>query len=185
MNGTDDLGNSYLDDETYKFEVTQRAAHKVSLWPGNNLVSLPGDPVDPSIDAVLPPSHPATAVLAYDPTDPVGPWLAATRDPGGVWSGPLTEIRQGHGYWVDTSAFTPISARLVERGSGEVPPTFALTAGWNLIGVVAASSDSIGDVTASSYLASVSWSVAYTYDTSNNSWTKITKGPWRLTPTPC
>ena len=176
VNGTDDLGNSFLDDETYKFEVTQRAAYKVSLWPGNNLVSLPGDPVDPSIDAVLPASHPATAVLAYSPTDPVGPWLAATREAGGTWSGPLTEIRQGHGYWVDTSAFTPISTRLVERGSGEVPPTFALTQGWNLIGVVAASSDSIGDVTAAEYLASVNWSVAYTYDTSNNSWTKVTSG---------
>ena len=176
VNGEDDLGNSYLDDETYKFEVTQRAAYKVSLWPGNNLVSLPGDPVDPSIDAVLPASHPATAVLAYSPTDPVGPWLAATREAGGTWSGPLTEIRQGHGYWVDTSAFTPISTRLVERGSGEVPPTFALTQGWNLIGVVAASSDSIGDVTAAEYLASVNWSVAYTYDTSNNSWTKVTSG---------
>ncbi len=175
VNGEDELGNVLGSDYKYNFEVVQRAPYKLSLWPGSNLVSLPGEPEDPSIDAVLPGSHPATSVLAYDPANPVGPWLAATREPGGLWSGPLTEIRAGNGYWVETSAFTPISTRLQERGSGEVPPTFALTAGWNLIGVVAASSDSIGPVSASSYLASVNWSVAYTYDTSENSWTKVTK----------
>ncbi len=177
VNGEDELGNPLVGgDYKYNFEVEERTPYMLDLWPGNNLVSLPGEPVDPSIDAVLPGSHPATAVLAYAPTDPVGPWLAATREPGGLWSGSLTEIRAGHGYWIETSAFTPVSAQLQERGSGEVPPTFPLTQGWNLIGVVAASNDSIKDVSATAYLASVNWSVAYTYDTSNNSWAKVTKG---------
>ncbi len=176
VNGTDELGNSLSKDATFNFEVIQRPAHKVSLWPGNNLISVPGEPVDPSIDVVLPSSHPATAVLAYDPTDPVGPWLAATREPGGTWSGPLTQINQGKGYWVDTSTFSPLSVQLRERGSGEVPPTFPVTSGWNLIGVVAASNDALTEsVAAKDYLASINWSVAYTYNTGSNDWTKITK----------
>ena len=176
VNGTDDLGNTLSNDYSYNFEVVKRAPYPVGLWPGNNLVSVPGEPENPSIDVVLPGSHPATAVLAYDPSDPVGPWLAATRDAGGSWSGPLTEIRAGRGYWIDTTTFTPLSVSLQERGSGEVPPTFPLIAGWNLIGVVAPSSDSIGPVTAANYLASVNWAVAYTYSTEHSSWTKITKG---------
>ena len=175
VNGTDELGNSLGRDAEFDFEVVRRPAQTVDLWPGNNLVSIPGDPEDPAIDVVLPSDHPATAVLAYDPTDPVGPWLAATRDAGGTWSGPLTEIRAGKGYWVDTNAFNPLSVQLRERGSGEVPPTYAVVAGWNLLGVVAASLDSIGDgVAAKDYLASIDWSVAYTYDTASNRWTKLT-----------
>ena len=115
------------------------------------------------------------------PTDPVGPWLAATREAGGSWSGPLTEIREGQGYWIDTSTFNPLSVQLKERGSGEVPPTFALTAGWNLVGVVDPGlRPSMGpnrrEVSADAYFASVDWRVAYTYDTASNSWTKVTKG---------
>lgn len=175
VNGTDELGNTLSRNAEFDFTVKQRPAHDVRLWPGNNLVSVPGEPVDPSIDEVLPASHPATAVLAYDPTSPVGPWLAATRDAGGTWSGPLTEINQGKGYWIDTSTFQALSVQLRERGSGEVPPTFPVTAGWNLIGVVAASNDALNEsVAAKDYLASINWSVAYTYNTGSNDWTKIT-----------
>lgn len=175
VNAMDELGNALSRNATFDFEVVQRPKHSVSLWPGNNLVSVPGDPVDPSIDVVLPAEHPATAVLSYDPTDPVGPWLAATREAGGSWSGPLTEIRAGKGYWVDTSTFAPLSVQLEERGSGEVPPTYALASGWNLVGVVAASLDSIGDgIAAKDYFASINWSVAYTYDTGSNRWQKLT-----------
>ncbi len=175
VNGTDELGNALARDAAFDFEVVQRPAHHVSLWPGNNLVSIPGDPEDSSIDVVLPSSHPATAVLSYDPTSPVGPWLAATREEGGTWSGPLTEIRAGKGYWVDTSTFAPLSVQLRERDSGEVPPTYPVTAGWNLVGVVAASLDSIsGGVSAKDYFASINWSVAYTYDTGSNRWQKLT-----------
>ena len=174
VNGTDELGNTYDDPAEYDFEVAQRKPFSVSLWPGNNLISVPGEPMDPSIDAVLPSSHPATAVLAYDPTSPVGPWLAATREAGGSWSGPLTEIRAGHGYWLDTSTFQPLSTRLQERGSGEVPPTYPLTQGWNLVGVVDPGLDPKFTVAAGDYFASIEWAVAYTFSTENNAWTKIT-----------
>ena len=95
VNGTDELGNAMSNDGRFNFEVVQRPAHDLPLWPGNNLVSIPGEPVDPSIDVVLPSSHPATAVLAYDPTSPVGPWLAATRDAGGTWSAPADRDQRG------------------------------------------------------------------------------------------
>ena len=67
VNGEDELGNTLARNAEFDFTVTQRPEHAVSLWPGNNLVSVPGEPVDPAIDAVLPASHPATAVLAYAP----------------------------------------------------------------------------------------------------------------------
>ena len=50
---TDAAGNAVTDEEV-KFEVLPRGAYEIDLRPGWNLVSFPGEPVDPAIDSVLP-----------------------------------------------------------------------------------------------------------------------------------
>jgi hypothetical protein len=179
-NGTDAVGNKLATDSKFAFTVAARSAYSVALSPGFNLISLPGDPADTSLDAVLPASHPATTVLSYQPSDPSGPWLVATRSAGGNWSdnaaNTLTEMRSGNGYWVRTGAFTALKTLIPERDPSQVLPTFPLVAGWNLVGVVDLTLGSTSaTITADSYLASIGWTVAYTFDTQSNKWTKITK----------
>ncbi|MBJ27891.1 MAG: hypothetical protein CL776_03730, partial [Chloroflexi bacterium] len=181
VNGTDAVGNKLASDATYALTVKARAAYKVALSPGFNLISLPGDPTAPAIDSVLPSTHPATTVLSYQPDNAAGPWLVATRTSGTDWSAnsanTLTEIRSGHGYWVQTGAFTALSTMIPERDPSQVLPTFPVVAGWNLLGVVdLAVAATTATVSADTYLASITWTVAYTFDTQSNAWTKITKG---------
>ena len=181
VNGTDDVGNKLATDSSYALTVKARAAYSVALSPGFNLISLPGDPTDPAIDSVLPSTHPATTVLSYQPDNAAGPWLVATRTSGTDWSAnsanTLTEVRSGHGYWVQTGAFTALKTMIPERDPSQVLPTFPVVAGWNLVGVVdLAVKATTATVAADTYFASITWTVAYTFDTQSNAWTKITKG---------
>ena len=181
VNGTDAAGNSRASDAAYAINVVARAPFKVGLSPGWNLISLPGDPADPSLDAVLPSSHPATTVLAFAPNDPNGPWLTATRAAGMDWSdnasNTLSEIRAGNGYWVETGAFVGLSTLINERSAAAVPPTYGVLAGWNLLGVTDVTLQAAGtEVSVETYLASSPWSVAYTFHTQSNKWTKHSKG---------
>ena len=179
VDGSDIAGN-LLGLKKFSFEVVARAAYSVALSPGFNLISLPGDPADPSLDAVLPSTHPATTVLSYQPADPNGPWLVATRSAGANWSdnaaNTLTEVRSGKGYWIQTGAFTALKTLVPERDPSQVLPTFPVVAGWNLVGVVDLTlGTTAATVTADAYLASIDWTIAYTFDTQSNRWTKVTK----------
>jgi hypothetical protein len=181
VNGTDDVGNKLATDASYAITVKARASYKVALNPGFNLISLPGDPTDPAIDSVLPSTHPATTVLSYQPDNAAGPWLVATRTSGTDWSAnaanTLTEIRSGAGYWIQTGAFTAMSTMIPERDPSQVLPTYPVVAGWNLLGVVdlALRLPGVSTISADTYLASITWTVAYTFDTQSNAWTKIVK----------
>ena len=182
VNGTDDVGNALPSDARYSFNVVPRQPYSVSLSPGWNLISLPGEPANPDINAVLPPSHPAEQVLTYDPTHPSGPWLVATRGVDGSWTGTLTELTGTRAYWIQTGAFTPIRTLIPERDTATVLPTISVVAGWNLLPVVdlqqgrAGGPPGGGDaVSAASYFSSINWTVAYTFDTQSNAWEKLTK----------
>jgi len=184
FNGTDVVGNKYTSDQSYTFTVVARSSYAVALSPGWNLVSLPGDPADSSIDSVLPSSHPATTVLAYDPSDSNGPWLTAVKTAGGTWSGTLTTITSSRAYWVQTGAFTGIKTLIPERSRSAELPTIAVTAGWNLLPVVdlqitkgtteAKLQDRSAGLDPDLYFASVTWTVAYGFSTQANQWRKIT-----------
>jgi len=180
VNGTDVVGNKLAADSSFVFTIAARSAYSVALSPGFNLISLPGDPTDTSLDSVLPATHPATTVLSYQPNDANGPWLVATRASGEAWSSnaanTLSTITSGNGYWVQTGAFAPLKTLIPERDPSQVLPTFPLVAGWNLIGVVDLTlGATTATISADVYLASISWTVAYTFDTQSNKWTKITK----------
>ena len=65
FNGEDDLVNTLADDVTLTFEVV-RATFVLSLVPGMNLVSLPGNPVSTDINAVIGVEEPVNRVMTYD-----------------------------------------------------------------------------------------------------------------------
>jgi hypothetical protein len=47
--------------------------------------------------------------------------------------------------------------------------------GWNLVSVINLAQSAQGTaIDADDYFGNISWTVAYTFDTQNNSWTKIT-----------
>ena len=173
VTGADDIGNEV--SGTYKFTVRARKPYSLSLTPGWNLVSLPGTPLDSSIGSVMGDSMQATIVLAYQDNA----WLTAVND-NGTWRGTLTDIVGGYGYWVQTTAFEAISALIPETDTSSVLPTARVVEGWNLLGVVdvlqkAAKGDCTppaGGSEANDYFDNIEWKVAYSFDTSNNSWSK-------------
>ena len=171
----DEAGNEITVDDA-AFVVVERIPYEVSLRRGFNLISLAKTPEDPSIGAVLPPGHPATAVLTYR----AGEWTAAFRDEAtGEWDGTLTEIVAGYGYWIETPNSTVLSTVIVESAQGAVVPTFPVTSGWNLLGVVDIERGEAGVTKrpVSEYLASVAWSFAYGFDNQTNSWEKLANAP--------
>lgn len=168
----DAIGNTKK--TTTAFTVTARKAYSLPLTAGWNLVSLPGDPADASIDAVLPASHPATTVLSFQN----GEWLVATRVAGATWEGTLTTINSRAAYWINTSAGTPIKAllSLPSVGAAVAPPTVSISKGWNMIPIIDLAQASAGSTlsTAAAYLTSVNWSVAYSYTASSRTWARLT-----------
>ena len=195
FNGTDAVGNTYTGNQEFAITVVERSEYSIPLSPGWNLVSFPGDPTDPSLDAVLPSSHPALTVLSYDPSDPNGPWLSAVRGSGGTWTGTLSNVTSTRAYWVQTGAFTPIKTLIPERSTASELPTIPVVAGWNLVPVVdlqlttappEASLKPTGGPPVTTapasgidpdlYFASVTWTVAYGFDTQANQWRKVTPG---------
>ena len=179
--GMDEAGNVH-DTGKIKFKVVARKAYSVAVNAGWNLISFPGNPANGAIASVLPSSHPATDILSYDN----GVWSVASRTVGGTWEGTLSTIDGNHGYWVNTSSSEPIATllALTSVGSAATLPTIAIEAGWNLVSVIDLAQvkqdnfvvDSSADALGSSYFTSVSWSVAYTYNSSTRTWTRITTG---------
>jgi hypothetical protein len=174
----DEAGNEK--EFTHKFDVKARASVKVSLVPGWNLVSLPGEPADSSIDAVLAKSPDVSTVITYDPTIPGG-FLVAVRGSGGTYSGTLETMDASHGYWVLTSTFAPIELDippLAEGSAGVLPPTISIAKGWNLVPIIDISgTKGVGDLISSrDYFASaIDIAAVYFFDTIANSWTFIDK----------
>ena len=179
VTGQDDAGNTVT--ASYKFDVIARKPYELNLTPGWNLVSLPGTPLDSSVGAVMGDSMEASVVLAYQN----GEWLAATPDTGGTWRGNLTDIMGGYGYWVQTTAFESIKALIPETDTSSILPTARVIAGWNLLGVVDVQqvkagsapgyvdADNPGKGDADDYFNNISWKVAYSFDTSDNAWSRV------------
>lgn len=177
VNATDDVGAKLAADASFTFNVVARSAHKISLRPGWNLVSFPGDPVTKAIDTALAGNAAISSVLTYDPAASAGPWLIATRNAtSGKLEGTLTEIDGTHAYWVLTTTFDSVSSILQERSFSSLPPTINIVAGWNLVPVadlgLAAMATAVDE---DAYFASITWTVAYRFDTAQNKWIKVVK----------
>ncbi|MXY59291.1 MAG: hypothetical protein F4Y96_02100, partial [Chloroflexi bacterium] len=85
----DEAGNEA--EGEFAFSVVARGAYEIDISPGWNLISVPGTPVDPSLNAVIPPSGGISAVMSYQDSN----WLTAAVGEDGSWRGSLTEIEAG------------------------------------------------------------------------------------------
>ena len=169
----DEAGNEI--EEEVDFEVKERSPYEVSLRPGWNLISLPANPSDSSLDSVLPSGHPSQTVLSYQN----GEWVSASRDAEtGMWGGTLTDMTAGHGYFVQTTGFDDLSTAIPESNPTTLLPTVNVVQGWNLLGVVDAGQadpgDEAGKFDADDYFTSIEWRVAYSFNANTSRWMKLT-----------
>ena len=140
IKGVDAAGNKLTTATT--FTKSARKDFVVELFAGWNSVSVPSNPTDSGVDAVLSNAG-IKQVVSYDATTPAQPWRIASKvdgtfasqtDPG------LSSITAGPGYWVETSDFEDQTIALDgPTAPGDARPgltTIATGDGWNLVGVV-------------------------------------------------
>ena len=134
----DAAGNKHPVAEETTIEIIERKPFSLKLNPGWNLVSIPGEPQDPDINAIIPADRTdISSVLAYDPTVP-GQWLSATRGADGMFSGTLDTIIATRGYWIETTTFNPLPVMIPKQSPGQARllPTIPVSKGWNMIPVL-------------------------------------------------
>ena len=144
----DEAGNT--DTFGYVFTITAPAPEKIEVVPGWSLISIPGTPQDKSIAGVLEGSS-VTDVWSLNNETKV--WEFARMDEEGEWTGTLSQITDGRGYFVRSTTFDPISV-LTERFSPQrTPPQYTVTTGWNTIGYTPGGEETM--VAVDAYLSSL------------------------------
>jgi hypothetical protein len=167
----DAAGNEAEFESTVK--IVERQPFNLKLKPGWNLVSLPGTPTNTSINAVIPADHPASTILSYDAE---AGWITAIRSEDGTWLGTLMTIDATRAYWIQTDSFDSIKVDIPRISAGtSVPPTIALSEGWNFVPVTDVSgSMSHGDsVSAKTYFSGTKVNRVYTFNTLMGLWDEV------------
>ena len=186
VQAVDQAGNVFEDTLEIDFEVNDRDPFEKRLSPGWNLVSLPGEPADSSINAVFGPGVEVRTVYTYDPVIPGG-WQVAVRETlDSDWQGDLTEINGQRGYWVLSDAIQDWEVSIPRLAGGAAgtgtpiqPPVIPLYAGWNLIPVTDISGNGEGGDTLSAdvYLQSLDDGIDLArvlgFDTIRNQWETV------------
>ena len=184
--GTDLAGNKGAEG-SYNLKVTSRKSYKATVLAGWNLMSFPSDPVSNGISAVFTNAG-IDQVVGYDAMSKGSPWSVATKDSAtGLFSGGLSSISAGNGYWVHSTEFSSQSVALngPEGPSASAPPAIEaidLASGWNLVGVTDATkaltqaNEGATYKTMAAYLGASggsSVSKAFTYNTTNLAWSAV------------
>ena len=178
----DEAGNKNSSAFETTITITERKPFALKLNPGWNLVSIPGEPMDSDINAVISADHPAMTVLTYDPSVPGG-WLTALRGADGSFTGTLTTITAGRAYWVQTPSFEGLKVDIPKQAVGaQILPTITVAEGWNLIPILDVDGDfelNSGEAEDYNYFSGLSdGSVTgiYTFNTITNSWSSVAQG---------
>jgi hypothetical protein len=185
--GTDLAGNAG-GEGSYNLKVTSRKDYKATILAGWNLMSFPSDPVSSGVGSVFTNAG-IDQVVGYDAMAKGSPWTVATKDTAsGTYSGALSSIAAGNGYWVHSTEFSTQSVALTgpEGPSASAPPSIAsidLASGWNLIGVtdptkaLTQANEGTCINTIKNYLGAdggSSVTKAYEYNTTALSWAEVT-----------
>ena len=134
----DAAGNKHSTPRDATITIEERKPFSLKLKPGWNLVSIPGNPADPSIDAVIPMDRAdITAALAHEPSAP-GRWLRATRGADGLFEGSLKNIVSTRAYWIETSSFVSLKVNIPKPPTGQarIKPTIPIVKGWNIVPIL-------------------------------------------------
>ena len=177
------------EDDTYSFEVKERAPFVLDLLAGWNAISFPANPVDRALHAVFT-NTAIDQVIGWNVTEPVSPWRMATRVDG-VWTtsedvATLNDVEARYGYWVHSQGFITQAVKLAGKGDRATdgqpnPANIPTDEGWNFVGVVDVDGDQTQDdagetlrnsnndpITAAEYLGN--YTRAYTWSHINNTW---------------
>ena len=168
------------EDFVFEFTVTERPRFVLSLAPGVNMVSIPGDPVDGDINTVIGPGDAIDLVATYDRTAALGPWLVATRNPvTGLFEGTLTTIDAQHAYFMRAISFLDLRVDIPPPPLvGQLPPTIIVRRGWSLVPVLSLNLLSQGtELDPDLYFVGIYWSVALTFDPIGSSWVSVSPNP--------
>ena len=175
----DEAGNKNASPFQGTITITERKPYTLKLNPGWNLVSIPGEPMDSDINAVISAEHPATTDLTYDPSVPGG-WLTALRGADGSFTGTLTNISAGHAYWIQTPSFEGLKIDIPKQAVGaQILPTISVAQGWNLIPILDVDGDfMLNSADADDYnyfsgLSDGSVTGIYSFNTITNSWSSV------------
>jgi len=152
----------------------------VHLYPGWNLVSLPIIPKDKRIEYVFGPIMGKwSEIWTYDAQYKSWVWAREVYS-GGVWTvvGTLRTLEDGKGYWICMTE----EAYLVVRGYGlvpgpNVPPTYPVYKGWNLIGLKSKYETPVAD-----YLRDLNYSYIIGFDPSTGRFISVDPSTGTLTP---
>ena len=166
----DDAGNT--DFFETDFNVSSEPLFTINLKPGFNLISLPANPSNPDINSVVPPGHPVTLIMTYDPTNG-GSWLVSERNPQtNQFEGGITQIDASKAYLLRTNSFESLQVdlRKIFLHDGNLPTTISLYKGWNFVPVINISDQYISTegVLANEYFKSINPTSILGVNQSNN-----------------
>ena len=184
--GTDLAGNKGAEG-SYNMKVSTRKDYKSTILAGWNLMSFPSDPVNSDISSVFSNTG-IDQVVGYDAMSKGSPWSVATKDSATqIFSGGLSSITSGNGYWVHSDEFSTQTVSLVgpEGPSASAPPSIeaiGLASGWNLVGItdstkaLTQANEGATYKTMAAYLGATGGSSvtkAFSYDTTGLSWSAV------------
>ena len=142
----------------------------VELKEGWNLVSLPIIPVNSAITEVLAGiMDDVKSVWYYNPTvtDPSKRWQSYVPGPT---TPTLTKIEDGKAYWIDMKEQASLTvAGVAIVLPGQVPPTYSVREGWNMVGFKSRSTNT----TVEDYLQGTKWVRVLEFE--NGNWRSLQK----------
>ncbi|MGA8855717.1 MAG: hypothetical protein WB643_00980, partial [Candidatus Bathyarchaeia archaeon] len=172
----DALGNLWVVDAS-NYRVLMFAGSSglsgflLELQAGWNLISLPLIPKQTSTAKLLAPIIQMNELGIVWGFTPPSTW-SFFKPPN---LGTLTTMVDGKGYWVYVTDAINITIVGYVITPGSAPPTYSLSAGWNLAGF---KPQPIGNETVQTYLTSINtkYTIAWVYNNLNATWIRATPG---------
>lgn len=158
--------------------VVARAAYKVPVKPGMNLISIPAEASVTGIDDVIGADSGINFAMTYDNAS--GLWqVSELNTETGLWEGNLANIDSAHAYWVQSDRFVNLEFSIPRSTAGQAvfPTVVPVNIGWNAVPVGDPAQSAAGsNIAANTYFSGLTWSAAYAYSPSTSAWTKIVAG---------
>ena len=176
-NAEDALGNTNAVDRVLRFTVQAVPTWDLELSAGMNLISLPADPANTSVNDLFGAVEQIELVFTFDG----GQSLVALRnaDAPGEFVGALDRIDSQHAYWVSSSNAAKVEINIPPTSQLAPPPYIAVTGGqWNLLPVISLEPVDAGaapgtEIDADTYLGDFRTAFGW----NGRSWSKIDPDP--------